>query len=141
MSVIFPALAGRSHFPVRFSGIYFCRSDEKARFHLPLNIKRSLADRTFFLSILQNQEKVLILIETQIWRKSIKAMPRLERPSFTAFSFQGKLDRQGRFVIDANLRKLTGLAAGDEIVIAGCGNHLQIMKKSAWEASLDQPKT
>lgn len=48
-------------------------------------------------------------------------------------AYEIELDDQGRFVLPAFLRELTGIKEGSEVVFLGLGDRIELWERKAWE--------
>ncbi len=120
-----------------FYGEFEYKIDEKGRIPLPPKFRDELkAGVVLFPGI----EKCINLYPISEWKKlastltstSIAAskMRRLYRAIFST-AFQLSLDKQGRIAIPTPLREHAEI--GDEVIIAGANNYLEIWDKARWE--------
>jgi len=120
-----------------FLGEYTYKLDEKGRAPLPPKFRDDFKDG---MVLVPGAEKCILAYTPDQWKKladnittgSIvtNKMRKLNRALF-AMAFNISLDRQGRMSLSIPLRQYAGI--GDDVVIAGANNYLEIWDKAAWE--------
>jgi len=120
-----------------FFGEFQYRIDEKGRVPLPPRFRRELKEGVV---LTPGVERCIVAYPLSEWRKLADTLTtgsvtpsklrRLNRAVFaTAFSLN--IDRQGRIALPIPLRQYAGI--GDEVVIAGVNNSLELWNKEQWE--------
>ena len=121
-----------------FFGEFEYRIDEKGRLPLPPKFRPAFHDG---LVVTQGIEKCLTIYTPTEWKKladniaasnlSASKMRTLNRALF-ATAFMVSLDGQGRIGLPTNLRSYAGI--GEDVVVAGANNYLELWDRNAWEA-------
>ncbi len=125
-----------------FFGEFEYRLDEKGRFPLPPRFRSLVKDGLVLTRGIENCVTAYPLAE---WKKlaqevtggnaiSRNKQRRLNRALF-ASAFVANLDGQGRITLPPKLKEAAGI--GDEIVVAGANNYLELWKPDEWEAEKD----
>jgi len=121
-----------------FIGEYQHTIDPKGRLILPAKFRYDLGEKFIVTKGLDN---CLFVYPNEEWSKleqKLSNLPLTSRDAraFVRFFFAGAaecdLDKQGRFLIPANLREHAGF--DKEIVIIGVSSRLEIWSKEAWES-------
>lgn len=118
----------------RFRGHAEARMDDKGRFKLPAVFKKTL-EGAFggALFVTAWTEDYLLLFPLEVWEKveeGLEAKPLLDQQKarfmtwVNRYGTEVEIDIQGRISLKPSQRKLIGLE--DELVLIGCGNHLQL---------------
>ncbi len=120
-----------------FLGEYSYKLDEKGRAPLPPKFRE---DFQYGIVLAPGQEKCIHAYTPQQWETIANSltsasiasskMRKLNRALF-ALAFNLNLDGQGRISLPATLRQYAGI--GDDVVVAGANNYLEIWDKAAWE--------
>jgi len=120
-----------------FFGEFDYKIDEKGRVPIPPKFRRELKEGVVLTPGIEECISVYPLSE---WRKLATTLTttgsvtpsklrRLNRAIFaTAFSLN--IDRQGRIILPVALRDYAGI--GDEVVIVGVNNYLELWGKEQW---------
>ncbi|MFA5112727.1 MAG: hypothetical protein WC529_00340 [Candidatus Margulisiibacteriota bacterium] len=118
--------------PIKFNGFHFAKLDHKNRFVLPAAFQRMIGQNRLVMTVMQETERIIVGFEDAQWRENVArlASPALE--SITAFTFEPKDYQHGRYRIPESVMELVGLQKNEELAVVGCGDHLQIWKKSSW---------
>ncbi len=121
-----------------FLGEYEYKVDEKGRAPIPPRFKDELKDGVV---LTRGPEPCIVAYSVPAWTKLAAGltggtMPasksrRLNRALF-AGAFKIQIDGQGRIALPTQLREYAGI--GDDLVIAGANNYLELWDKQAWEA-------
>jgi len=122
---------------IMFFGEFEYRLDEKGRLPLPPRFRAAFRDG---LVIAQGVEKCLTIYTKSEWKKLADAITgsnlspsklrTINRALFaTAFSLVP--DAQGRIGLPISLRNYADI--GDDVVIAGANNYLELWNKNTWE--------
>ncbi len=125
-----------------FYGEFDYKLDDKGRVAVPPRFRDELKDG---LVLSPGPEKYLTAYTLKEWKKiaeqlassglSTAKMRKLNRAIF-ATAFPTKLDNQGRIAIPAPLREHAGI--GEDVVIAGANNVLEIWDKAQWDEEKDE---
>ena len=120
-----------------FKGDFSHSIDSKGRLIIPVKFRDQLGDAFVITKGLDN---CLFIYPTEEWNafeEKLKTLP-LTNPNarkFKRFFLAGaddvELDRQGRILINAKLRKAAGL--GKDVVLVGVGEHIEIWDEEKWE--------
>lgn len=123
------------------------RLDEKGRVKLPTKMQRALGfdpdagrRETFYLWFAP--WGCFVAFPKTVWRQAIaealegpvlylSTMDRSRR--LAGFAEQVEWDNQGRFVIPYRLRQIAGWGEGEEIVLVGCGNRMELWRRADYE--------
>lgn len=121
--------------------------DDKSRCLIPAEIRKKMVPErdgeAFYMVLGKNRRPWLYLEKFYEELVSIQSPPDL-MPSDEALAYDQlmfgmaarlELDKQGRVLIPAKMRKRTGLA--DEITVVGVKDHLELWNRDAWEARFD----
>lgn len=123
-----------------FMGKYIHSIDAKGRIILPADFRQELGV-SFVITC--GLDRCLFLYGQQAWEEwafKLRALP-MARPAARAlnrFFFAGartlECDKQGRFLIPANLRAHAGIALKQDVVLTGVDNRIEVWSKEQWEA-------
>ena len=121
-----------------FMGEYRHAIDAKGRIILPADFRQELG--VSFI-ITKGLDKCLFLYGQQAWEEmaaKLRALP-LAKPEARAlvrFFFAGartlECDKQGRFLVPANLRNYAGIALKEDVVLTGADNRIEVWSKAQW---------
>ncbi|MDD5082268.1 MAG: division/cell wall cluster transcriptional repressor MraZ [Dehalococcoidales bacterium] len=121
-----------------FFGEFDYKIDEKGRVSVPPRFRRELEEGVVLTTGI---EKCITVYPLSEWTKlaadlttgalSPSKLRRLNRAIF-ATAFNVNPDGQGRIAIPAPLRQYAGI--GDEVVVVGANNYLELWDKASWEA-------
>ncbi len=121
-----------------FFGEFEYRLDDKGRLPVPPRFRPSFRDG---IVVAQGIEKCLTIYTLAEWKKladsiaasnlSASKLRTINRALF-ATAYNMILDAQGRIGLPVSLRQYAGI--GEDIVIAGANNYLELWDKNAWEA-------
>jgi MraZ protein len=121
-----------------FFGEFEYKVDEKGRVLIPPRFRRELGAG---IILIPGTEAYIIAYPLSEWKKlatrlttgsvAPSKLRRLNRAIF-ATAFFLNVDRQGRIALPARLREYAGI--GDEVVIAGVNNSLELWSKEQWES-------
>lgn len=125
-----------------FLGEYTHSIDEKGRLTVPAKYRGELAAG---LVVTRGFDRNLMVFPMQGWEKLARELS--ERPlsdrstrAFRRRVYSGAVDlvpdRQGRILLPASLREFAGL--GDEAVIVGMDDLIEIWSVNAWQPVLDE---
>lgn len=124
-----------------FLGTHTPRLDEKGRMFLPAKYRDRLASG---LVVTRGQERCLYLFpmdEFAALAESMQKAPTTSRGArdfirvFLSGAYDEVPDRQGRFLIPANLRRYAGLDR--DVTVIGAGSRLEIWDSGVWDAYLE----
>ncbi|WP_026767689.1 division/cell wall cluster transcriptional repressor MraZ [Selenomonas ruminantium] len=123
-----------------FMGEYTHAIDAKGRIILPADFRQELGV-TFIIT--KGFDKCLFLYGQQAWEElagKLRALP-ISRPEARAvnrFFFSGartlECDKQGRFLIPANLRNHAQIALKQDVILTGVDNRIEVWSKDNWNA-------
>ena len=117
-------------------GEYEHSLDAKGRLIMPAKLRQDIGEK-FILT--KGLDGCLFAFSTQEWinfEEKLKSLPLSDKNarSFVRFFLAGatecEIDKQGRFLIPANLRTVAGLEK--EALIIGVGTRLEIWNKETW---------
>ena len=121
-----------------FIGEYQHSLDLKGRAFLPSKFRNNLGEAFVVTKGLDSCLFVYPLEEWQTLEQKLRSLPLTSKDAraFIRFFFAGaaecEADKQGRFLIPANLREYAGL--DKDIVVIGVSTRVEIWSKDAWEA-------
>lgn len=121
-----------------FYGEFQHKVDDKGRVPIPPRMRRELKDG---VALVPGVERCINAYTIAEWQKTASTMAttgpitrekmrRLNRYIF-ATAFRLQLDAQGRIALPVTLREYAGI--GNDVVIAGVNNYLEIWNKEVWE--------
>ena len=117
-------------------GEYEHSLDAKGRLTMPAKLRQDIGEKFI---VTKGLDGCLFAFSTQEWinfEEKLKSLPLSDKNarSFVRFFLAGatecEIDKQGRFLIPANLRNVAGLEK--EAVIIGVGTRLEIWNKDTW---------
>lgn len=120
-----------------FIGEYQHSLDVKGRAFLPAKFRDGLGDS---FVVTKGLDSCLFVYPQEEWRtleQKLRSLPLTHKDAraFIRFFFAGaaecEADKQGRFLIPANLREFAGL--DKDIVVIGVSARIEIWSKDAWE--------
>ncbi|MBO6202459.1 MAG: division/cell wall cluster transcriptional repressor MraZ [Selenomonas sp.] len=121
-----------------FMGEYTHSIDAKGRIILPADFRQELGV-TFIIT--KGFDKCLFLYGQQAWEElagKLRSLP-LSKPEARAvnrFFFSGartlECDKQGRFLIPANLRNHAQIALKQDVILTGVDNRIEVWSKENW---------
>ncbi len=121
-------------------GEYTHSIDAKGRIILPADFRQELGV-TFIIT--KGFDKCLFLYGQQAWEElagKLRSLP-LSKPEARAvnrFFFSGartlECDKQGRFLIPANLRSHAQIALKQDVILTGVDNRIEVWSKDNWNA-------
>ncbi len=119
-------------------GEYTHSIDAKGRIILPADFRQELGV-TFIIT--KGFDKCLFLYGQQAWEElaaKLRALP-ISKPEARAvnrFFFSGartlECDKQGRFLIPANLRSHAQIALKQDVILTGVDNRIEVWSKDNW---------
>ena len=119
-------------------GEYTHSIDAKGRIILPADFRQELGV-TFIIT--KGFDKCLFLYGQQAWEElagKLRSLP-LSKPEARAvnrFFFSGartlECDKQGRFLIPANLRNHAQIALKQDVILTGVDNRIEVWSKENW---------
>ena len=118
-------------------GEYEHSVDAKGRLIMPSKLKQDLGESSIVTKGLDSCLFVFSLTEWSNFEEKLKTLPLTNKNArdFVRFFLSGatecELDKQGRFLISANLRQYASLEK--DVVIIGVGTRLEIWNKETWE--------
>ena len=125
-------------------GEYVHSIDAKGRIILPADFRQELGV-TFIIT--RGLDNCLFLYGQQAWEEwaaKLRALP-LAKPAaraLTRFFFSGartlECDKQGRFLVPANLRTHAGIALKQDVVLTGVDNRIEVWSKEQWRSYSDE---
>ena len=125
-----------------FMGEFRHTIDEKGRLIMPSRFRDGLGDRFVATRGLDRCLFVYPMSEWASLEEKLESLPftRAEARAFTRLFLAGaaecEVDRQGRFLVPANLRQYAGIEK--EVVIIGVSNRVEIWSESEWELYLEK---
>lgn len=118
-------------------GEYEHSVDAKGRLIMPSKLKQDLDESFIVTKGLDSCLFVFSLTEWSNFEEKLKTLPLTNKNArdFVRFFLSGatecELDKQGRFLISANLRQYASLEK--DVVIIGVGTRLEIWNKEKWQ--------
>ena len=132
--------SGRYWGVIMFYGEFEYKIDQKGRVPLPSRFRRELREGVV---LTEGVERCITAYPLSEWKKLASALTsssvsrsksrKLNRAIF-ATAFKVSIDGQGRVALPAPLRDYAGIEVGDEMVIIGANNYLELWNKEQWEA-------
>lgn len=119
-----------------FTGEYQHGIDEKGRLIVPAKFREVLGDQFIITKGLDNCLFVYPREEWNTLENKLKNLPFTNRDAraFARFFFSGAVecetDKQGRILINANLRDYAGIVK--DVVIIGVGTRIEIWSQETW---------
>jgi MraZ protein len=120
-----------------FLGEYDYKLDEKSRVPIPPKFRGELKDG---IILIPGPEQCIFAYNPGEWKKLSQSlhsatpasskMRKINRALFST-AFNLKLDMQGRIALPSPLREYAGI--GDDVVITGSNNYIEIWDKEKWE--------
>ena len=119
-------------------GEYTHSIDAKGRIILPADFRQELGV-TFIIA--KGLDKCLFLYGQQAWEELAARLRALslvkpEARAMNRFFFAGartlECDKQGRFLVPANLRNYAGIALKEDVVLTGADNRIEVWSKNQW---------
>ena len=120
-----------------FIGEYEHNVDAKGRIIMPAKLRDDIGDKFIITKGLDGCLFAYSLNEWANFEEKLKALPLAQKNArnFVRFFLSGavecEIDKQGRFLIPANLREHANL--DKEVVIIGVGTRLEIWNKAVWK--------
>ena len=121
-----------------FMGEYTHSIDAKGRIILPADFRQELGV-TFIIT--KGFDKCLFIYGQQAWEElaaKLRSLP-ISKPEARAvnrFFFSGartlECDKQGRFLIPANLRNHAEIALKQDVILTGVDNRIEVWSKDNW---------
>ncbi len=120
-----------------FFGEFEYRLDDKGRLPLPPRFRQFFRDG---IVLAQGVEKCLTVYTLAEWKKLADTIAASHLPpsklrilnrALFATAYHLNMDGQGRISLPSSLRQYAGI--GDDIVIAGVNNYLELWDKAQWE--------
>ena len=121
-------------------GEYAHSIDTKGRIILPADFRQELG---VSFVITKGLDSCLFLYGQQAWEElaaKLRALP-LARPEARAivrFFFSGartlECDKQGRFLVPANLRTYAGIQLREDVVLTGADSRIEVWSRARWSA-------
>ena len=121
-----------------FMGEYRHAIDAKGRIILPADFRQELG--VSFI-ITKGLDRCLFLYGQQAWEEmaaKLRALPlvRPEARAMVRFFFAGartlECDKQGRFLVPANLRSYAGIALKEDVILTGADSRIEVWSKAQW---------
>ena len=123
-----------------FAGEYLCKLDEKGRFIVPSPIREQIEADGEAVMFLKGPEQSLLLYSTKEWEKVLERtrtsldedQSRLFMHFVVSEAGSSDLDKTGRILIPARLRKLVPVDEDQEIILVGLYHRMEIWNPSDW---------
>ena len=121
-----------------FMGAYSHSIDAKGRIILPADFRQELG---LAFIITKGLDHCLFLYGQQAWEElaaKLRTLPltKPEARALSRFFFAGarnlECDKQGRFLVPANLRVYAGLERKGDVVLAGADDRIEVWNKELW---------
>jgi len=121
----------------QFSGFYRVLIDAKRRFCVPSAFRRTLQRDIVLVTIeittFARKDRIIAIYNKGAWKTMLANLTeQTSRENFLRGSFQASVDNQGRILIPNELSEFFCISPGDQIIVAGTGNSLQLWKKENW---------
>ena len=119
-------------------GEYMHSIDAKGRVILPADFRSELGESFIITKGLDN---CLFIYTTSEWENlsdKLKQLPlaKAEARAFVRFFFSGarqlECDKQGRFLVPANLRAYADITLRQSVVLTGADNRIEVWSKDQW---------
>ncbi|MBQ1415765.1 MAG: division/cell wall cluster transcriptional repressor MraZ [Selenomonas sp.] len=123
-----------------FMGEYTHSIDAKGRIILPADFRQELG---VSFVITKGLDKCLFLYGQQAWEElaaKLRALPLVkpEARAIVRFFFSGartlECDKQGRFLIPANLRNHAEIVLKEDVILTGVDNRIEVWSKDNWNS-------
>ena len=123
-----------------FMGEYTHSIDAKGRIILPADFRQELG---VSFVITKGLDKCLFLYGQQAWEElaaKLRALPLVkpEARAIVRFFFSGartlECDKQGRFLISANLRNHAEIVLKEDVILTGVDNRIEVWSKDTWNS-------
>lgn len=127
----------------RFNGYYFSKLGNKNRFSIPIRFRKTLASLRVYLTLIPLREdeqhsaaatRILTIYPEGVWLDNLKSFSSEKKEDLLAFSFEATIDFNGRIGIPSHIGSELGFKVGNEVVVVGRGNYMQVWKKEEWAA-------
>jgi len=120
-----------------FSGSFVHAVDEKSRVAMPAAFRAKLGER-FMLT--KGPDGCLWVIPNERWQMVVSkgAASTLVQRFLVAAATECHLSSKGRFLIPDILREHSDIKPGDDVVIMGLGNRIEIWSRRRWDALSSQ---
>lgn len=121
-----------------FMGAYSHSIDAKGRIILPADFRQELG---LAFIITKGLDHCLFLYGQQAWEElaaKLRTLPlaKPEARALSRFFFAGarnlECDKQGRFLVPANLRVYAGLERKGDVVLVGADDRIEVWNKELW---------
>ena len=132
-----------------FAGEFPCKLDDKGRFAVPASLRERFAvpgnpETKKAVLVKSQQEQCLWLFPVQFWYELLEMQRQrlTERESRLFMHYmvsnviEAEIDRASRVLIPRKLRDEAGI--GDDIVLVGMYDRLEVWESSAWQDHLSQ---
>jgi MraZ protein len=132
-----------------FAGEFPCKLDDKGRFAVPASLRERFAvpgnpETKKAVLVKSQQEQCLWLFPVQFWYELLEVQRQrlTERESRLFMHYmvsnviEAEIDRASRVLIPRKLREEAGI--GEEIVLVGMYDRLEVWEGSAWQDHLSQ---
>lgn len=116
-----------------FSGSYIHNIDQKCRAAMPCKF-RELLNNEFVLT--KGPDGCLWALNKEQWRLLLEKASQsvVVQRFFLASAIENTLTGKGRFLIPETLREHADIKPGDDVMIIGLGNRIEIWSRRRWEA-------
>ena len=124
---------------VMFMGSFEHRIDSKGRLVLPARYRQSLGDAVVCTVGLDRCVAVYPMDEWERYLEKLRSLPfakndaRQFMRAVLGAAEELTADKQGRILINARLRAYAGL--GEEVIVSGVMDHLEVWNKERWTAN------
>jgi len=127
-----------------FNGEYKHALDDKGRLTMPSGIRDGLGSKVVLSKGSKKPMPRLRVYPMPTWEKMTQKLDGLNdfdprnaefKLRFYSGSFPSDIDKQGRLLINQELRSFGNISR--DVYIVGAGNYLEIYDKDAWEAMRD----
>jgi MraZ protein len=120
-----------------FSGSYIHNVDQKVRIAMPSKFREALQNE-FMLS--KGPDGCLWVLGKEQWQLLAAKAPKsvVVQRFFLASAVKCSLLEKGRFLIPDVLREHADIKPGDDVMIIGLGNRIEIWSRRRWEAVSSQ---
>ncbi len=120
-----------------FSGSYIHSVDQKSRVAMPARFREKL-NVNFVLT--KGPDGCLWAIDKEQWRILLERASKsvIVQRFFVASAVESEIGAKGRFLIPDVLRDYADIKSGDDVMIIGLGNRIEIWTRRRWEAISSQ---
>ncbi|MCP9446271.1 MAG: hypothetical protein NNA22_01705 [Nitrospira sp.] len=127
-----------------FAGEYLCKLDEKGRFIAPSPLREQIEAEGQAVVFLKGQEQSLLLYSAREWNHVLERtkasldddQSRLFMHFVVSEAGTSDIDKAGRILIPARLRKILPLDDDQEVILVGLYHRIEIWSPGEWRRYL-----